>query len=550
MFKRRRGMTFLLTMVIILVTACSNNNAKQTNSSAPLESASSSNKLSPSETAQSDHDPFGKFPEPVILSVGQGLPANDNTLPEGDTLENNQFTRRIKEVTNVEVKMAWSAVRTWVSGDAYDQKVKLAISSNNLPDAMIVTRSDLELLVKSDLIADLSEIYDQYASPMLKEYYDSVEGRALRSATFNGKLMALPNVVPQADGINVVWIRKDWLNKLSLPEPKTMDELEQTIQAFIDKDPGGNGKGKTLGIVGDRNSLDTLFSAYHAYPSIWYKNNEGKVVWGSTTPETKQALQKLQDMYKKGIIDKEIGLRKDPTEPVAAGLTGVFLNKWYSPWGVLGNATVNNPTAEWIPLTIPVDSEGKFNTKMLPVSNDYLVVRKGYEHLDAVMKLTNVRTNASNEASLYDQSVSPGYWPLRVVTAPFGVEEMYQGVSKALNGEINPDDLAPALKDTYDRYKRVEANKGKIDLSDWAPVKSYMLGGSITSLPMNKVFPVYSAETKSMKLKWPAMLKLEEETFYKIIMNEQPVDSFDKFVSSWNKMGGLEITAEVEEAIK
>lgn len=551
MYKIRSGLALLLALVMLLASACSSNNAEQSGSTTPQ----ATNQSSPSATGSSDaeqstDDPFGKYPEPVIVNVGQSLPPNDNSLPEGDTLESNQYTRRIKEVTNVEVKVAWSAVRTWTSGDAYDQKLKLAISSNNLPDAMLVTRADLELLVKSDLIADLSETYERFASPLLKGLHDGIDGQALANATFDGKLMAIPNAVPQADGINLTWIRKDWLDKLSLPVPSTVEELENTIQAFIDKDPGGNGKGKTLGIVGDRNSLDALFAAYHSYPSIWHADQDGKAVWGSVTPETKQALQKLQDMYKKGIIDKEIGLRKDPTEPVVAGLTGVYLGKWWAPWGPLGNSTVNDPTAEWIPLAIPVDSEGKFNTKMPAVSSDYMVIRKGYEHPDAVMKIINVMTNANNEASLYDLSVNPAYWPLRLITAPLAVEEMYQGVTKALNGEISPDDLTPDLRDTYDRYKRVEENPGKIDLADWAPVKSYMLGGSITALPMNKVFPIYSAETKTMKLKWPAMLKLEEETVFKIIMNDLPVDAFDQFVENWYKMGGTEITAEVEAAVQ
>ena len=38
------------------------------------------------------------------------------------------------------------------------------------------------------------------------------------------------------------YIRKDWLRKLGLKEPKTVEELYEVLIAFRDKDPNGNGK--------------------------------------------------------------------------------------------------------------------------------------------------------------------------------------------------------------------------------------------------------------------------------------------------------------------
>lgn len=55
----------------------------------------------------------------------------------------------------------------------------------------------------------------------------------------------------------------------------------------------------------------------------------------------------------------------------------------------------------------------------------------------------------------------------------------------------------------------------------------------------------------------PTMLKsglalkdLEVEAFTKIIMGEEPVDSFDKFVENWRNQGGTQILAEVNEWYK
>ncbi|KHF31042.1 hypothetical protein CM49_06447 [Paenibacillus sp. P1XP2] len=38
-----------------------------------------------------------------------------------------------------------------------------------------------------------------------------------------------------------------------------------------------------------------------------------------------------------------------------------------------------------------------------------------------------------------------------------------------------------------------------------------------------------------------------DEIFLKIIMNQVPIDEFDKFVEEWKKLGGDDITKEVNE---
>lgn len=65
-----------------------------------------------------------------------------------------------------------------------------------------------------------------------------------------------------------------------------------------------------------------------------------------------------------------------------------------------------------------------------------------------------------------------------------------------------------------------------------------------------KFNPVFFGQTKSMKLKWANLQKLQDETFLKIVTGEAPIDSFDVFVSTWKSTGGDEITKEVEDAIK
>ncbi|MEI0735729.1 hypothetical protein VQ056_02065 [Paenibacillus sp. JTLBN-2024] len=39
---------------------------------------------------------------------------------------------------------------------------------------------------------------------------------SLDKATIDGKLLAIPNIVPKGDSFQEIWVRKDWLDKLGL----------------------------------------------------------------------------------------------------------------------------------------------------------------------------------------------------------------------------------------------------------------------------------------------------------------------------------------------
>ena len=46
--------------------------------------------------------PYGKYPELVTYTLGQLNGANNSNLPEGNTYEDNAYTRYLKEILNVQ----------------------------------------------------------------------------------------------------------------------------------------------------------------------------------------------------------------------------------------------------------------------------------------------------------------------------------------------------------------------------------------------------------------------------------------------------------------
>jgi len=565
MKKERWLVTALLIVALTAAAGCSGNSGTENGSKSgnkdgdtPKEEASGN----VDGNSDAPKDPYGRFDEPVTFTIGKMLPQAAN-FPEGstDTVEDNEYTRYITEQLNVHIKHQWQ-----VQGDAYIQKVNMSLASGDIPDAMVVSEDQLKQLVDADLIADLSDAYAQYASPYVKGVYDSTEGRALEKATFNGKLMALPDVNVQGNAPSLLWIRQDWLDKLNLQPPKTVDELEQVIKAFIERDPDGNNKNDTMGLPALRDivsgaasvhfSLDTIFQAYGARPNMWVKDGDGQVIFGSIMPEMKTALGKLRDMYAQGLIDKEFGVKDvgKASEAVVSGKAGLMFGPWWSPFYPLNDAVKNDPKAEWRPYALPLDGNGVFNANTLSASSNFLVVHKGFKKPEAVVKTLNMQFKMIRVLDGAPQfykglnvnwAINPFSLNLDYANA---VERIYQQIQDTLDGKTKPEDLQADRRTQYEQVVE-EMKNPKKDPANWGVKAANMDAAAVLNTPMNKIISVFDGQTKTMESKWANLSKLSNEAMMQIIVGDKPLDYFDEFVAKWKQIGGDEITREVTDAI-
>ncbi|WP_213584311.1 extracellular solute-binding protein [Paenibacillus sp. J2TS4] len=499
-------------------------------------------------------DPF-RLPYPVEMSVVKNVPPG-LTLQEGETIENNSFTDYYYKKTNIKFKVDWYA-----SDNNYTQKLHLAVESNVLPDAMIVDEPMFRQLAEYGQIEDLTDAYGKYASTLMKEIYASSGISVLENATIDGKLMALPNISIQADSVSMLWVRQDWLGRLGLAPPRTMEDVITIAKAFVEGDPDGNGLKDTVGLSGTKTNLYALagmydftgiFAAHDAFPGLWLRDDEGRIVYGSTRPETKHALETIRGMYASGLIDPDFPYRTEPMDLLSAGRSGMFFGSWFSPWNIV-EAVKQDPSADWRPYLI-ADANGRYNTQKMPVSSYYLVVRKGFAHPEAAIVYANQHLADSRlpdgEYNQLDPGMiiplSPLYLTIDYADA---VSRKYAALVQVVEGKAPPDSLSPEMRGHYNRWLRREQQLEN-NVSDWAAPHAYLYGGEIVTRKMDKeVYNQFTSMTPAMERKWDTLLKLENETFYKIVLGEIPVDSFDDFVNEWYAQGGQTIIEEIEERI-
>lgn len=572
----KRNMALLLSAALLgaSLTACSSSNDSSNNnvkaSSSPDSNSSASPALSGDDLA------FSKFEKPVDVHIGMVVDPTDKTLPEGDSVSNNQYTRYLKDKYNINVIVDWTAA----TGNDFKQKVSLTIASGKLPDGMVVDdRSFMTKAASSGLLYDIGDLFDQYASKQVKDIMASTDGRALENASYKGKMVSLPNITVDTDGVHVMWIRKDWLDKLSLPVPKTIADLEKTAKAFMDNKLGGD---KTIGIAGPSKNtfpystflvssnnmagFDPIFGAMDAYPGYWLDNGDGTVSYGTTSENTKKTLAVLADWYKKGLIDPEVGTRDNTGDPINANQTGIFFGPWWNGGYGNGDSFKNDPTANWQAYPVYSD-DGKWNTHMKTTGSTYTVISKNAK--PDVVKAIMIMNNALvRDEATFDLSVAVGWYPLRnVMAAANETEYEYTELMKVLKGEAEPEDYNvpnSLYKLMYADAKKVRdvvkppyeelgvSNFSTANFGDFQRLYSLLIGDRpFATTPIDKkVYSVTYNQTPTMETKWANLKKMEDETVLKIILGQQPIDSFDKFVKDWKAQGGDEITAEVAELLK
>ena len=552
---RKKIVAVLLTgtLIMSMIGCGASNNSEQNQNKSDGET-----KTQQSYVRDEDDDGFKPLKEKVTISIGKSENSSDS-YENGDTSGDNYVLRWFEEQLNTDYEYAWTAV----GADAYNQKSALVISTGDLPDVMTVTEPQMRQLVKAGLVADLTDAYNTYASEQLKEAYATTNGIALDSATFDGKLMAMPNINPGADGIPLLYVRGDWMEELGIEDPKTLDDICNIVKLFQEKKGSlGLVASKTIVSVGNNMyGLDALFALYNSYPEMWVTDDNGNVMYGSIKPETKTALENIAKLVADGIIDRDFAVKDSDqcNELVTSGKGGIFFGSWWNLQWPLSDMWKTDDSVKWNIYAVPLDDNGIYNVHMMNPSTTYLVVRKDYQNLEAVIKTLNMqrRVDSGDLEITKPKEDSYSSWtmfPFAVLMTTYDDKEKIAiGVNSVIDGEASYDDLTKGLQSMYDSWEYVQEN-GIQQAAQQTQANGYCWYRGADAIVqaedhMNRVYASTYAKAETMDKKWATLEKLEDETFLQIILGEKPIDEFDKFVEQWKSLGGDEITAELQEMV-
>ncbi|TLS50611.1 extracellular solute-binding protein [Paenibacillus antri] len=318
----------LLASTLVLVTACSSNGGTQ--STAPAETPAA-------ETPA----PEKKGPTSITMLTGVwGQPPVD--------IEKSAIFNKLEELTNTDLNI------TVVPVSNYDQNLNLVMAANELPELVHAFNSKAPTLVKAinqGAFYDLSE-FDLSQYPNLQQIPELI----WNNSKINGKVYGVPSPV----GLNAqdFMIRKDWMEKLNLKEPTTLDELKELLIAFREGDPDGNGQKDTFGLVGRGYGLLGAFGVQE--PQI-----EGDMMlleW--MTPGYRDYLVYLNELYAKDVMPKEYFLMKgsDTKDMLTNGIAGAQSAGLHNAGELTVEVQKKDPNASFMPLN-PIQGPNGYTGK-------------------------------------------------------------------------------------------------------------------------------------------------------------------------------------------
>lgn len=274
-----------LAMMIIMVLAT-------------LGTACSNQTPAPSEPSQGPTDTPSSGDKPIELVVFNNSGGFGGAGSEaGSTPDSIKLVQdKILEATNVKV----NAIAI-VGGDAQAAKLATMLASNEPLDIWWGNWSDY---AKDGIIQPLNEYIEKYG-PAVHDIWEKWDAWP-RCTDVNGTIWAVPRYTQFCSYFS--FVRTDWLEKLNMEMPTTLDEYEAYLYAVKDADFYGNGE--TIPLIGRGGAVKNSFEwamlggFTDAGASAWIDEN-GNVMPKELQKGYKDFIAKLHKWYKDGIIHKE-----------------------------------------------------------------------------------------------------------------------------------------------------------------------------------------------------------------------------------------------------
>ena len=512
-------------------------------------------------------DIWAKYDPSITVTSVFSLSAfiEDALNQKPDVMEDNVWTRGYRDDLGIEIDLLWT-----VPGAQYDEKLSLAIAANDLPDVIPTNAVQFKLLVDSGVAMDITSLFEAYASPLTRQMQELDNQVSISQSTVDGKLYALPLIYGNVDNSQLLWIRADWLEALDMEAPTTIDELVQLAEAFVDNDPDGNGQDDTLGlgVVKDLFStgfadLNGFFEAFGAYPGGWLQDSSGNLMYGDIQPEMKTALTKVAEMFEAGLIDQEFVVKDGGkvAESTTNGKLGMVFGQHWIPFWPLQDGKNRNTNAKWQAYPLPSATGTPTRTMLGGSANRYYVLNSEMENPEAAVKLLNYFIQ--KYSSLY----SPDY-ELKYIgstgTGETNIDEYWEyGVIQSWqpNENIVFWDLLKKYLDTGDEQYAENSliKQFSVDIAAYhegedvywstyawiGPQGPYSVINGYFENGQTIQSAYVKANTPSMTERGAALSQLRVEMFTKIITGAESPDTFDEYVATWKRLGGDDITEEV-----
>lgn len=220
------------------------------------------------------------------------------------SFDNNAWVDAVDKAANVKLVIDAPPINN------YADRLQIVMASGNIPDVVYDSfcgDATYQKWAADGLLADITGKIKNY--PNLMKNISTDMWNVVK--TSNGKI----NSVPKANVVND-WgyvINQNWLDKLGLKAPTTLDEFETVCKAFATQDPDGDGKADTYGVSSAGTTpydIEFLMSAFNLTSYDGAKDVDGKYKVRERFEGYIPYLTYLRKLYAENALDKEFFTNK------------------------------------------------------------------------------------------------------------------------------------------------------------------------------------------------------------------------------------------------
>jgi putative aldouronate transport system substrate-binding protein len=446
-------------------------------------------------------------------------------LPEPPSSDQEVF-RIIERETNTKLNVTWMIdMNTKISTTlASGADMPMVLYVPNIKEFNVINA------IEAGAFWELSDYIPEF--PEIAELYDPI--RAV-NAKVNGGNYGLLRKRPTTQ-YGVIY-RKDWLDKVGLQPPETVDELFAMWKAFTEDDPDGNGKKDTYGL-----SMREMLEHYHIVTLLYgapyrWKYEDGKMVPEFMTGEFYQGLDVFREAYARGYMNQDFAVLKasQMLDNINTGKAGSYIDL-HSEAGAKHEALYKvNPKA-FIDLLPCLSGPAGKKTKADPgVAGWFPITKKGVKDEAGVLKVMAF-FNKLNEPYMQDLlrwGIKDKHYRLED-----GVPVRPAEWNDAYIKEVN---VFRSLKTHYDD----KAMNGKLDYQ-YGKGRELNVADEPYGVP-DPTFPLIS----QTYIEWGSELDIMiNDAIVKYVMGELDRAGFDAVAQLWLTTGGQKVIEEYSAQYK
>lgn len=256
------------------------------------------------------------------LSVGQSVAS---TTLNVWIRENNNSKNLFLEEAKAFEKKTGIKIEYFNALTDFEQRLARAAAGNALPDLIFNDAIAMGQFIKLGLIDEIDPASIAGSDQILPEAWASTR-------YIDGKHYAVPTSAQSF----ALFVRKDWREKLGLPQPKTWADVQSLAKAFTTQDPDGNGKNDTYGFIVPA-STTRGYASWFMSSFIWQaggdyvSQHDGKYRATLNTPQVAEAMKFVRTMMCEKVTQPGAinATTSEATPSFRSGQSGMFLSGAY-----------------------------------------------------------------------------------------------------------------------------------------------------------------------------------------------------------------------------